>query len=278
MSDDIESEDYFGNSVSISDNYAIVGAYGEDTGGDKSGAAYVFELQDGSWNQVQKLVASNAGVNDYFGDKVAISGNYAIVGAYNESSNASGSQNNLAVYSGAAYIFERDPSTGWPSTQTQILKAGDIDEYDNFGYSVAISGIYAVVGAHKYNAPNTTNNTGAIFIFKRTGTVEDGSWNQVYYDVMDNITDDHVYGGSSVSIDGDYAVTGAYYDDVSSNGYNHGSACIYKRDPSTDNWSQTQIINSTPYMTEGAFGKSVSIRGNYIVIGASGESSNKGAA
>ena len=78
-----------------------MGAYFEDPGniGD-AGSAYIFEIDtDGSWNQIQKIVASDKQADDRFGISVAISGNYAIVGAYLEDPGGI----NVA---GAAYIFE----------------------------------------------------------------------------------------------------------------------------------------------------------------------------
>ena len=63
------------------------------------GAAYIFTLQDGSWNQIQKLTASDADEYNYFGISVSINGNTAVVGA-----------NGNLSYSGAAYVFTTDGS------------------------------------------------------------------------------------------------------------------------------------------------------------------------
>jgi len=93
--------DQFGYSVSISDNYAIVGALGEDdSDGSGSGKAYIFDITTG--NLVATLDNPNAfstSAGDQFGYSVSIDGNYAIVGAYQED-DASGD------LSGKAYIFE----------------------------------------------------------------------------------------------------------------------------------------------------------------------------
>ena len=75
----------FGYSVSISGDRAIVGADREDTGGDNAGAAYVFERDaGGTWNEVQKLQASDIEAEDFFGESVSISGDRALVGAWGE--------------------------------------------------------------------------------------------------------------------------------------------------------------------------------------------------
>ena len=96
-----QTYDYFGHSVAIYNNYAIVGAWGHDANGELSaGAAYIFERQsNGSWTQKQKLIASDKQEGDNFGKSVAIYNNYAIVGAPWEDANG-------VKYAGAAYIFE----------------------------------------------------------------------------------------------------------------------------------------------------------------------------
>jgi N-acetylglucosamine kinase-like BadF-type ATPase len=98
---DKEANDQFGYSVSISGggNIAVVGAYLEDTGGDRAGAAYIFTRSGTTWTQQQKIQASNLEGGDEFGWSVSISsdGNTAIVGARFEDTGASGA--------GAAYIF-----------------------------------------------------------------------------------------------------------------------------------------------------------------------------
>ena len=117
--------DYFGYSVAISGNYAIVAAKYKDDNGSNSGSAYIFDVTTG--NQLHKLTASDGAESDYFGYSVAISGNYAIVGA-------NGDDNDNGIDSGSAYIF--DVTTG---TQLHKLIASDGAASDYFGYSVAIS-------------------------------------------------------------------------------------------------------------------------------------------
>ena len=90
VASDRGASDHFGNSVSISGDYAIVGSPDEDedaSGGNtlsNAGSAYIFKRDGTSWVQQQKIVASDRGVNDYFGWSVSISGDYAIVAARDE--------------------------------------------------------------------------------------------------------------------------------------------------------------------------------------------------
>ena len=93
-------DDYFGYSISIDVEYAIVGAPFDDDNGDDSGSAYIFKRDGATWNEQAKLIASDGAYWDLFGCSVSIDGDYIIVGAYGDDDNGN--------YSGSAYIFKRD--------------------------------------------------------------------------------------------------------------------------------------------------------------------------
>merc|ERR1711871_1392678 len=122
-----------------------------------------------SWTTepTQKIQANDAGSNDKFGSSVAISGNYAIVGVpYKDS----GTGTNQEEDAGAAYIFNIISGTG-EMQQIAKLRPSDREEDDNFGWSVAISGNYAIVGAAFEDGPiNDISNSGAAYIFDLTTT------------------------------------------------------------------------------------------------------------
>ncbi len=145
--------DFFGISVGISGESIVVGATGESSSdaanqsnntAASSGAAYVFRLVNDTWSQDGYLKASNIGAADLFGRSVAISGNTVVVGAYQEDSKTSQSDN-LAANSGAAYVFTRGTSK-W--SQQAFLKPSDTTTAGyNFGISVAIDEDTLAVGA-----------------------------------------------------------------------------------------------------------------------------------
>ncbi|MBU2632087.1 MAG: T9SS type A sorting domain-containing protein, partial [Proteobacteria bacterium] len=197
--------DYFGRSVSISGDYAIVGTNGDDDTGLESGSAYIFKRNESNWIQQDKLTAGDGAAIDYFGNSVFISGDYAIVGAYGDDNNR-----------GSTYIYKRDGSS-W--TQQIKLTASDRGLGDLFGFSVSISGNYAIVGAYGDDDAGGSAS-GSVYTFKRNGN----SWIQ-----QDNLlAGDGAKGdyfGYSVSISNDDAIVGAYGDD--DNGVNSGSAYIY---------------------------------------------------
>lgn len=156
------SSDRFGNSVAVSGNTVVVGAYQEDSNatginGDgsnnsasASGAAYVFFYNTGSssWSQQAYLKASNTGNGDQFGGSVAISGDLIIVGAGGEGSNApgiNGSQaNNSQPSSGALYAFTRTAGT-WSQ---QAYVKGPSPYTGEFLSTAAISQRTVIAGAY----------------------------------------------------------------------------------------------------------------------------------
>jgi len=144
--------DCFGYSVSISGEYAIVGARGDSDNGNYSGSAYIWKRDETTWSEQAKITASDGTVGDTFGCSVSISGDYAISGAYyDDDGNYS---------SGSAYIFKRD-GTGW--IEQAKVTASDGAAHDRFGAAVAISGDYAIVGAH--GDDNNGNESGSAYIY-----------------------------------------------------------------------------------------------------------------
>ena len=133
---DAAAHDYFGVSVSISSDTAVIGADGDDDAGDSSGSAYIFVRTGNSWSQQAKLTASDAAAGDSFGESVSISGDTALVGALYDDDGGDGS--------GSTYVFVR---TGNSWSQQAKLTASDGAAHDLFGFSVSISGDTALVGA-----------------------------------------------------------------------------------------------------------------------------------
>ena len=150
--------DYFGHSVAISDNYAIVGAVGEDdAGGTTSGKAYIFNVTTGALvHTLDNPNAYDTSLNDYFGHSVSISDNYAIVSAYQEDDAGT------VLASGKAYIF--DVTTGALVHTLDNPNVYDTSELDNFGYSVAISDNYAIVSANGEDDASGTSS-GKAYIY-----------------------------------------------------------------------------------------------------------------
>jgi hypothetical protein len=263
VASDAELDDHFGYSVAISGDYAIVGAESEDAGGIEAGAAYIFRRTgEDTWDAGVKIVASDADGGDYFGRSVAISGDYAIVGAEGEDADGSNA--------GAAYIFRRTGENTWDAGVKIV--ASDTEAGDRFGYGVAISGDYAIVGAGYEDAGGI--EAGAAYIFRRTG---ENTWDAgVKIVASDAEASDHF--GRSVAISGDYAIVGA--EDEDAGGSEAGAAYIFRR-TGENTWDAGVKIVASDAEASDKFGGSVAISGDYAIVGAGYESasgSNAGAA
>ena len=187
--------DDLGNSVSICGDLIIAGAWGADfdAGGGRrmeaAGAAYIFERSGGKWKQVQKIVPTDRAAHDEFGVSVAISGDNAIIGARAKTETT---DPNSRPYTGNAYIFSRKPAPGRvrpdggviltpdDGTWKQVLKISPEDRRpdDYLGWSVSMSGDYAIVSAMKQDTDsldNLINDGGAIYVFYQD---RNGRWSQ----------------------------------------------------------------------------------------------------
>ncbi|MCP4138396.1 MAG: hypothetical protein GY754_45965 [bacterium] len=245
----------FGSSVAISSdgNTIAVGAFDAKDFGGCSGSVYIFSRLGSSWNQTQKLTASDAAAEDYFGFSVAISsdGNSIVVGArFNDDKGEN---------SGSAYVYNW---TGSRWNETQKLTASDGAADDCFGIDVAVSssGSTIVVGAYK-NKDNGANS-GSVYIFSRSGS----SWNQTQKLLAsDGAVGDRFGYRVVISSDGSTIAVGAYYDN--DNGEGSGSAYVYNWTGSS--WNETKIIASDGAAGD-LFGDSLAIspEGSTIVVGA----------
>ena len=239
-------EDWFGYSVAIWGDTAVIGRNGDDDNGSRSGSAYIFRYNGSSWVQEAKLLASDGAAEDRFGCSVAISGYTADIGAHRHNDNGDDS--------GSAYIFRYNGSS-W--IEEAKLLAYDRAAYDYFGWSVAISGGTAVIGAHFDDANSW--DSGSAYIFRYNGS----SWvEEAKLLAYDGAAYDHF--GSSVAISGGTVVVGAFYDDA--NDIDSGSAYIFRYNGSR--WVEEQKLLAFDGELRDRFGWSVAIAGTTAVIGA----------
>ena len=227
---------------------------GEDFTGEGGGGNDVYDWTTASES---KIVASDAEANDQFGSSVSISGDYAIVSSPRE--------NEGGDYAGAAYIFHKTGTNTWDAG-TKIV-ATDPEENDFFGRSVSISGDYAIVGAD-YES-EVANRSGAAYIFYNDGN----GWNTGTKIIAPDAAGND-YFGNSVSIDGAYAAVGAWSKNVSSP--SDGAAYIFYNDG--NGWDAGTKIVAPDAEAGDYFGYSISIFGDYVIVGARGRNSFEGIA
>ena len=248
--DDKNVADEFGERISLSGNYAVVGARYEGTNGTRAGAAYIFKNSGGTFTQLAKLIGNDTDGYDNFGECVVVDGNYVAIGA----DVASGKTEATA---GAAYIYKNAGN----DTYTQIAKifADDGGGYDGFGSSIDMDGSYIAVGSSE--AYNHGSQKGAAYIFMNDGN---DSFSQVAKLSASNAQEYDNF-GNAIAIDGNYVVVGSQHTDT--NGSETGTVYIYKNDGS-NNFSEIAILHASDADRDDNFGNSVAINGNYIVIGA----------
>jgi len=206
--------DWFGDSVSVSGDTAVVGAYGDDceSEGFDCGSAYVFHYNGAEWVQEQKLRASDGSPNDWFGDSVSISGNAVVVGARLDECAAGG--NNC----GSAYVF-RFNGNAW--VEEQKFTASDAAPDDHFGRSVSISGNAAVVGVRSDDCADGAD-CGSAYVFRFDGA----TWVEERKLTAADAAPDDLF-GHSVSVSAEIAVVTAVLDDCDGGGSNCGSAHVF---------------------------------------------------
>ncbi len=249
------ANDYYGNSVDVDGDLAVVGAYYDDNPGMNSGSAYVLARGAGdTWLQVAKLSPTDgtSSAGDWFGRSVAIDGDYIVVGAPQEAG------------SGAVYVFHKGATS---ATWTQVARLVDPTGVagDQLGYSVAISGDYIIAGAPNDEPTGNPagNNDGSVSIYQRN--LITSTWSLVRKRVATDAMPGDAY-GSSVSIDGDYAAVGAPLDDYAGNKTNAGS--VYVLENLANAWSEIAHQHASDYLKDDNYGTSVSISGANLLVGA----------
>jgi WD40 repeat protein len=197
-----QTDDYFGVSVSISGDRAIVGASSDNTGLQNAGSAYIYDVTTGAL--LHTINNPTPQIDDYFGNSVAIDGNTAIVGAY---------KNDVGwADAGSVYIY--DVTTG---ALLHTINNPTPQYRDSFGYSVAISGNHVIVGA--YDDITGGTNAGSAYIYDVTTGALLHTINNPTPQANDRF-------GYNVAIDGINVIVGAYSDDTGAT--DAGSAYIYK--------------------------------------------------
>lgn len=221
--------DFFGQSIAISNGELAVGASGESGAFGATGAVYTFQDQGSdSWIETDKLVADDAFQDDQLGFDVDFDGDLIVAGAPLSDSSCQG----LLCNGGAAYVFARDQQGDW--SQEMRIFPDDVANSDFFGFAVGISG--ETVIASSVREDDEGNGAGAVYIFKRTAP---GVWSElIKLTADDGQAGDEL--GYSAAIDGVIAVVGALRDDVACPGNpncDSGSAYV---------WSLRQLGDAAP--------------------------------
>ena len=250
----------------ISDDGSIIVA-GKPAHSSNTGQLVVRTRSGSTWSNASgspTLTPSDAATSDRHGISVAISGdgNYIVGGSARDESNT-----------GAAYIYYQGSTHTW-AQQAKITATGGTTS-EQFGHScdIDVDGTRVIVGAWKEDTSSNSEDYGAAYIFKRTGT----SWAQEARIVSSDIALDDEFGNDVAinSTDGSVAVVGAHLEDTG--GDMAGAAYIFKRDGTS--WSQDAKIVAGDAAAYDLFGWRVGISadGVHVVVTAPLENTDNGA-
>ena len=308
-----DSGDNFGRSVSLSGNgntlavgaplesSAATGSEGDETDDTKpaSGAVYVYvRAANGTWSQQEYLKASNSGIGDFFGFRVALSesGATLAVSAPQEASNASGiggnQLDNSASRAGAVYVFVRVIGFGgidW--TQQAYLKSSNAQPFNEFGAALAISadGNTLAVGAAEEDSsakginPNgvflQAPDSGAAYVFVRSA----GIWTQEAHIKASNTdSGDRFASALALSANGNTLAVGAPFESSAARTVNgaqgnraegDSSGAVYVFARAAGTWAQRSYVKAPNNDVDDGFGNAVALSGDgaSLAVGASQE-------
>ncbi len=293
----VTSADFFGTSVDVDGNYVLIGASTDDSNGDNVGQAHLFDVTTG--NLLHTFNDPTVTDSDVFGTSVAVDGNHVLIGAREDETNGSNvgqahlfdaATGNLLhtfndptvtdrdVFGSSVAVDGKNVLIGSPGDDTNGTIVGQahlfdattgnllrtfndptVTGFDVFGHSVAVDGNYVLIGSP--GDDTNGNNVGQAHLFDATT----GNLLHTFNDPT--VTNADVF-GSSVAVDGNHVLIGAFTDDT--NGTNVGQAHLF--DATTGNLLHT--FNDATVTRGDLFGISVALDGNHVLIGARGDDTN----
>ncbi|MEL6986447.1 MAG: hypothetical protein AAGK97_01345 [Bacteroidota bacterium] len=248
--DDPQAGAKFGFDIAYSSGYLIVGApFHSLNTGTEQGAAYIFDLVNGNWEQINKLVPSISEDEDEFGTTVAISNTKALVGAPNADDGVRSRAGYVAVYDRLGVSF----------VEQEILTSTSTSSFAEFGLGLALLGERAFISTNRGISFN-----GEISIYEETG----GNYQitETLFNPANSSSDDFGY---SIAISGTYLVVGAPQAD---NEFGFQDGLVYLYDLQNGSYQLIETLSAGEASAD--FGFDVEIRSGYIWVGAPGSSIN----
>ncbi|XOV78695.1 MAG: FG-GAP repeat protein [Aestuariibacter sp.] len=248
------ADDTLGGNVALKNHMAMLGVRNRDDKGADAGAVFAFERKANSWSQTQILTAIDAKPGDAFGQSIALTERFLVIGAPHSDSPDKDT--------GSAYVYIRDKNT-WQFQGKLTAKDGAAG--DLFGISVAIDGDTILVGADLND--EKAENAGAVYVF-----VFDGKqWGQQAKLMAEDGANTDIF-GVRVALLGDTALISARRDDIEDVGVDVGSAYIFER--IKNKWIQTQKLVAPDGETDDRFGRGVALNNEIALITAMQDDTN----
>jgi hypothetical protein len=240
----------FGESVSIFNNHAIVGALGDREDGSmknrftRNGAAYIYKLINEKWVAIQKLILIKSEWGDNFGRKVCISDKYVVVSSPGRNRNIK----DTAGSYGAVYIYKKD-SQGKFSLLHEILPE---KPYKEFGKTIALFDDNLIIGA---------DNPSCVLIFK----IKKDSKPVLTQELSPDKPMGEAF-GNSIAIYSNNILIGI----TSHSARSAGMTYLYTKNKD-NNWTFKQRLYPKDLAEEDNFGYALAISDSIAVIGALGD-------
>ena len=244
----------FGISVAISGDWALVGVPLAYVGENQwQGVADLFHYNGSGWVFAQQIKDPSGTALDVFGFGIAISGDNLIVGSYLDDVNASVDQGSACVfhYNGSSWVFVQKIIDGTGATN------------DGFGVKVAISGNLAVI-ASPFDDIGTNTDYGSVSLYKLNGA----NWTLLKKMTDSTATISNTRFGTGLSITNGYLAIGAPWfgtETFSASDEQRGIVNVYHYDGA--NWKFMEKIHASDSAHTSAFGSSISLSGDYMIIG-----------
>ena len=240
--------DTLGGNVALKHHMAMLGVINRDDKGKDAGAVVAFEKAANSWSQKQILTAIDAKAGDAFGQSIALTEHFLVIGAPHSDAPHKDS--------GAAYVYVRNKNT-WRFQAKLTAKDGNAG--DLFGISVAINGDTVLVGADLND--ERAENAGAVYVY-----VFDGKqWVQQAKLMAEDGADTDIF-GVRVALFADTALISARRDDIENVGVDAGSAYIFER--TSGEWAQTQKLVAPDGKADDRFARGVALNNDTALISA----------
>jgi hypothetical protein len=249
---------FFGFSVALEGDTAVIGRFWDSAAAPHAGSAYVFTRSGSTWSEHQKLLETHAATEDNFGWSLAISNQRIVVGAPERFSSG-----NDDLQLGRVFIYDRAGSN-W--TQSAVLTPSNAMPFDQFGISLDVDGDRIAVGAWQDTFYTPTSRNGAAYVFEKSGN----AWlEKQILTAPDGAVQDEF--GSSVALQGSRLFIGA--ESRSSSYPLWGGVYVYTSNGST--WSQVDLLLPDANSSLSWFGNALAYDANYAVVGAFIESSTQ---
>lgn len=242
--------DRYGTSVAVDGDYALVGAYLEDTdAGADAGAAHWFQRTGKQWVYGGQLLAPDGEIEDRFGIAVDIDGERMAVGAFWDVVGEN-------IDQGSVYIYRRQ-GADWVFEAKLVASAGE--EGDYFGFALSLDGDRILIGARGASAPAREQGLAYVFVRTQFGWSEEAELQFVGVNPL-------AYFGASVALTGDLALVGAPGATLGVGPVGAGAALAFQR--RSNQWVLAANLQAPQPQANSAYGYALAADRDRLLVGA----------